>query len=486
MIDFDNTYARLPEKFYARQRPTPVTRPELIAWNDSLASDLRLDLEGIGPEELAGVFAGNTLPDGSDPLAMAYAGHQFGQFVPQLGDGRAILLGEVLDQDGVRRDIQLKGAGRTPFSRAGDGRAWIGPVIREHLVSEAMHTLGIPTTRSLASVATGEAVYRETRLPGAVLTRVATSHLRIGTFEYFAARGDVEALRRLTQYAIDRHHPPLNEASDPPLALLEAVIDSQAVLVAKWMHVGFIHGVMNTDNMALSGETIDYGPCAFLDYYDPEMAFSSIDAYGRYAFGNQSRIAQWNLARLAEALLMAGSGENEQRHQHAESLIRSFPDRFDKQWLHGMRRKLGLHRPHDTDVELIDDLLAMMRESEVDYTVCFRALCDAAEDNQQPWLALFDDREKPKAWLKQWRDRCQQEEAVGDRASSMRQVNPAVIPRNHRIEQVIQAAVLDGDLSPMERLQEALKRPFEEQEHLTEYMLPPAPAERVRATFCGT
>src|SRR5271154_5032902 len=302
-LTFSNSYARLPERFFARLVPTPVARPRLIKFNDALAAELGIDTSGLGPDALAAIFAGNETPRGAEPIAMAYAGHQFGHFVPRLGDGRAILLGEVLDRNGKRRDIQLKGAGPTPFSRRGDGRAALGPVLREYLVSEAMHALGIPTTRALAAVATGEPVYRNRELPGAVLTRVASSHIRVGTFQYFAARGDQEAVERLSAYIIDRHFPEARDSERPSLTLLQIVVERQAWLVARWMHVGFIHGVMNTDNTALSGETIDFGPCAFIDSYDPTTAFSAIDELGRYAYGNQPTIAQWNLARFAETLL---------------------------------------------------------------------------------------------------------------------------------------------------------------------------------------
>ena len=486
LFQFDNSYAQLPEKFYHRQRPVPVEQPELVALSSSLASDLRMTEDGVEPAELASVLAGNLLPSGADPLAIAYAGHQFGHFVPQLGDGRAILLGEVWDTDGVRRDIQLKGSGRTPFSRAGDGRASLGPVIREYVVSEAMHALGVPTTRSLAAVTTGEPVYRERPLPGAVLTRVAASHVRIGTFEYFAARRDVEAIQRLAEYVVDRHYPDAGKTADPSLALLETVVDSQAALVAKWMHVGFIHGVMNTDNMTLSGETIDYGPCAFLDHYDPMMVFSSIDTYGRYAFQNQPTVAQWNLARLAETLLLTDGGDAKKRLDAAETLVRSFSDRFSRHWLAGMRRKIGLFSEQDGDAALIDELLDLMRESEADFTVTFRCLCEAADGNEENWLSLFHDREKSESWGTRWRARLEQEVSVPDRAAQMRRVNPAVIPRNHRIEEVIEAAVRHGDYSPMQRLQRVLARPYQEPEGMEEFALPPKPSERVRATFCGT
>ena len=379
---FSNSYARLPEHFFARLSPTPVARPRLIRFNKSLAAELGVDTRGLEPDGLAAVFAGNVMPPGAEPIAMAYAGHQFGNFVPQLGDGRAILLGEVLDRNGERRDIQLKGAGRTPFSRRGDGRAALGPVLREYLVSEAMHALGIPTTRALAAVSTGEPVYRDRQLPGAVLTRVASSHIRVGTFQYFAARGDREAVERLADYVIDRHFPDARDAERPRLALLQAVVERQALLIARWMHVGFIHGVMNTDNTALSGETIDFGPCAFMDSYDPATAFSAIDEFGRYAYGNQPTIAQWNLARFAETLLPLLDPDPEPAVELANEAISAFTSRFQEHWLAGMRDKLGLSSNEEGDLELAHALLRAMHENAADFTLTFRRLCDAAADEK--------------------------------------------------------------------------------------------------------
>ena len=369
---FSNSYARLPEHFFARLAPTPVPKPHLIKFNGSLASELGINARGLEPDELAGVFAGNVIPQGAEPIAMAYAGHQFGSFVPQLGDGRAILLGEVLDRKGERRDVQLKGAGRTPFSRRGDGRAALGPVLREYLVSEAMHALGIPTTRALAAVLTGEPVYRERQLPGAVLTRVASSHIRVGTFQYFAARGDLEAVERLSDYVIDRHFPDARDAERPRLALIQAVVERQALLIARWMHVGFIHGVMNTDNTALSGETIDFGPCAFMDSYDPATAFSAIDELGRYAYANQPNIAQWNLARFAETLLPLMDPNPERAVELASEAISAFLPRYQEHWLAGMREKLGISGHEDSDLDLVRDLLRAMHENAADFTLTFR------------------------------------------------------------------------------------------------------------------
>ena len=375
---FDNSYARLPPRFYARLPPTPVRSPSTVKVNYPLAEELGLEAMRLESAGGAAVLSGNLVPEWADPLAMAYAGHQFGHFVPQLGDGRAILLGEIIGPDGTRRDLQLKGAGRTPFSRRGDGRAALGPVLREYIISEAMHALGIPTTRSLAVVTTGEPVVRETVLPGAVLTRVAASHLRIGTFEYFAAQGDHEALTILAEYAIARHYPALQARPTPSLALLAAVREAHAALMARWMQVGFIHGVMNTDNMTISGETIDYGPCAFMDAYDPAAVFSSIDHYGRYAFGNQPRIAYWNLARFADTLLPLLDDNHDKAIAMAADTINQFPASFERYWREGMRRKLGLVSEQPDDAGLIDALLALMQEHTLTFRVNFRATMSIA------------------------------------------------------------------------------------------------------------
>src|ERR1700726_96052 len=377
---FENTYARLPDRFYARVAPTPVRAPRLIRLNTELALNLGLDPNWLAGRDGLEVLAGRDVPEAAESIAMAYAGHQFGHFVPQLGDGRAILLGEVIDQQGVRRDIQLKGSGPTPFSRRGDGRAALGPVLREYIVSEAMAALGIPTTRSLAAVMTGESVLRETPLPGAVLTRVASSHIRVGTFQYFAARGDTEGVRRLADHVIGRHYPQLANAERPYHALLEAVIARQADLVARWLLVGFIHGVMNTDNTSISGETIDYGPCAFMDHYDPAMVFSSIDEQGRYAYGNQPRIALWNLTRLAECLLPLFSSEQDKAISEAQSALADFAEKFDAAYQAGLRAKLGLFTARDGDPLLAQELLETMARNQADFTLTFRRLSDAAQD----------------------------------------------------------------------------------------------------------
>src|SRR6266704_6835696 len=377
---FENTYAALPANFFARVAPTPVAAPRLIKLNRPLAVHLGLDPDLLSTPEGAEILAGKRVPDGADPIAMAYAGHQFGHFVPQLGDGRAILLGEVIDRDGVRRDIQLKGSGPTPFSRRGDGRAALGPVLREYIVSEAMAALGIPTTRALAAVVTGENVMRETPLPGAVLTRVASSHIRVGTFQYFAARNDTEGVRRLADHVIGRHYPQAANADRPYHALLEAVIARQADLVARWLLVGFIHGVMNTDNTSISGETIDYGPCAFMDHDDPAQVFSSIDEMGRYAYANQPRIALWNLTRLAECLLPLLSDSQENAIAEAQGLLGAFPQKFNAAYQAGLRRRLGLSTARDGDPALAHDLLDAMAKNQADFTLTFRRLSDAALD----------------------------------------------------------------------------------------------------------
>jgi serine/tyrosine/threonine adenylyltransferase len=486
---FSNSYARLPEHFFARLSPTPVAKVHLIKFNESLAAELGVDTRGLEPDDLAAVFAGNVIPPGAEPIAMAYAGHQFGNFVPQLGDGRAILLGEVVDRNGERRDIQLKGAGRTPFSRGGDGRAALGPVLREYLVSEAMHALGIPTTRALAAVSTGETVFRDRQLPGAVLTRVASSHIRIGTFQYFAVRGDMGAVERLSGYVIDRHFPDARASERPILALLQNVVDRQASLIARWMHVGFVHGVMNTDNTVLSGETIDFGPCAFMDSYDPATTFSAIDELGRYAYGNQPTIAQWNLARFAETLLPLLDPNPERAVELANEAISAFTSRFQQHWLAGMRDKLGLSNNEEGDLELAQALLRAMHENAADFTLTFRRLCDAAADEKADAnvRALFADPAAFDSWASTWRSRLAVEQLEPDaRAQAMRSVNPAFIPRNHRVEKVLDAAIAHGDFSPFAELLTVLSRPYEDQANFADYANPPHADERVFRTFCGT
>lgn len=486
---FQNTYTALPDGFFARVAPTPVAAPRLIKLNRPLAVRLGLDPDLLETPEGAEILAGKRLPDGAEPIAMAYAGHQFGYFVPQLGDGRAILLGEVVDIDGVRRDIQLKGSGPTPFSRRGDGRAALGPVLREYIVSEAMAALGIPTTRSLAAAITGEHVMRETALPGAVLTRVASSHVRVGTFQYFAARGDTEGVKRLADHVIARHYPDLAGAERPYHGLLAGVIARQADLVARWLLVGFIHGVMNTDNTSISGETIDYGPCAFMDHYDPAAVFSSIDEQGRYAYANQPRIALWNLTRLAECLLPLLSDDKEKAIEQAQAILAEFPGKFTAAYQSGLRGKIGLLTAQHGDDALVQDLLDAMAKNQADFTLTFRRLSDAAEDvaRDSDVRQLFTEPAAFDAWAARWRQRLDAEpETAAERAAVMRSVNPVFIPRNHRIEAVIQAAVSRDDFAPFEELLAVLAKPFEERPAFADYANPPEPHQRVLQTFCGT
>ncbi len=486
---FQNSYAALPANFFARVAPTPVASPRLIKLNRPLARQLGLDPDLLETPEGAEILSGKTLPGGADPIAMAYAGHQFGHFVPQLGDGRAILLGEVIDKDGVRRDIQLKGSGPTPFSRRGDGRAALGPVLREYVVSEAMAALGIPTTRSLAATITGELVMRETALPGAVLTRVASSHIRVGTFQYFAARGDVEALKSLADHVIARHYPELSANANPYQGLLSAVIGRQARLVARWLLVGFIHGVMNTDNTSISGETIDYGPCAFMDAYDPAQVFSSIDELGRYAYANQPRIALWNLTRLAECLLPLFSDDKDKAVEEAQSLLLAFGEEFNIAYKAGLRAKLGLFTEREDDQALAQALLDEMANGAADFTLTFRRLSEAAGDPaaDQEVRQLFTEPQAYDAWAERWRMRIGLEpQSPAERQEAMRAVNPAFIPRNHRVEAVIRAAVDRDDYSPFEELLTVLSKPYEDQPEFAAYTEPPRPEERVCQTFCGT
>lgn len=489
LIPFDNSYARLPECFFRRVRPTAVAKPELVRVNRPLAGELGLDPDALASPDGLAVLAGNTVASGSDPIAMAYAGHQFGNFVPQLGDGRAILIGEVVDRNGTRRDIHLKGAGRTPFSRMGDGRAALGPVLREYIVSEAFAALGIPTTRALAAVTTGEWVQRETPLPGAILARVATSHVRVGTFQFFAARKDADAIRILADYVIARHCPDLAGSAEKYRGLLAALIARQADLVARWMQIGFIHGVMNTDNTSVAGETIDFGPCAFMDTYHPAAVFSSIDEGGRYAFANQPAIANWNLVRFAEALLPLLGDTQEEAVAAAQERIDTFPDLFQTAIADGYARKIGLAARQADDTALIQDLLTAMANGKADFTLTFRALADAAEDADKDGglRALFTDHGALNDWLSRWRWRLEAEAGTAaEIAAGMRRVNPLLIPRNHRIEQAIRAAVTDGDLAPFHRLVEALAQPFDDRPGIADLTLPPRPEEIVRQTFCGT
>jgi len=491
-FNFANTYARLPERFYARLAPTPVAAPRLVKLNRELARNLGLDPDELASPQGMEILAGNRVAEGSEPLAEAYAGHQFGHFVPQLGDGRANLLGEVLGLDGVRYDIQLKGSGRTAFSRGGDGRAALGPVLREYIVSEAMTALGVPSTRALAAVTTGDRVLRETVLPGAVFTRVASSHLRVGTFQFFAARGDTDGIRTLADYAIARHYPDAAQAKRPYRALLEGVVGRQARLIAQWMLVGFIHGVMNTDNCSISGEAIDFGPCAFLEAYEPAKVYSSIDHNGRYAYGNQAPAAHWNLARLAEALLPLleqEEGSEEAAIASAQEALSAFAPQFEAAYVAGLRRKLGLLTEREGDAALAQDLLQRMATNGADFTLTFRRLSDAAAgpDGDEGVRALFVDPGAYDAWAVAWRRRLEEEGArVQQRVAAMRLANPAFIPRNHLVQAVIDAAVQRQDFQPFEELLEVVLRPYEDRPGLERYSTPARPEECVLQTFCGT
>ena len=481
-MQLENTYARLPERFFARCKPTAVAAPSLVAWNAQLAAKLGFDTTDMSPDQLARLWSGNQLPDGAEPIAMAYAGHQFGGFVPQLGDGRALLLGEVVDSQGLRSDIQLKGAGRTPFSRGGDGRAALGPVLREYLISECMHALGVPTTRALAAVSTGEPVIRDKVLPGAVLTRVARSHVRVGTFQHFAARGDNEALQTLVDYLVDRHG--LEPAPSAAAAVLQHAITAQAHLVARWASVGFIHGVMNTDNTSIIGETIDFGPCAFMDVYNPNTVFSSIDHHGRYAYANQPGIAQWNLARLAECLLPLLDSDPDQALKLAERAVGEFEDQFRRCWLREFGAKLGLTDARDSDVDMIRGFLALMARAKADFSLGFRHLCEAADGNHAALEALLGETRGYTQWRQLWQQRLKAEAA--NPGARMRRVNPWILPRNHQVETVLNAAVAEGDYGPFEHFHACLADPFTERTEAARYaQAPPAGLPRYQ-TFCGT
>jgi serine/tyrosine/threonine adenylyltransferase len=476
----EQSYAQLPQLFFSDVRPTPVAEPRLVIFNRSLADALGLDSAALDSPAGAAIFAGNTLPEGARPIAQGYAGHQFGHFTG-LGDGRAILIGEQITPSGARRDIQLKGSGRTPYSRGGDGRAALGPMLREYIISEAMDALGIPTTRSLAVVSTGEPVYRETALDGAILTRVAASHIRVGTMQWAAAHRDLDALRALSDYTRARHYPQLADAPEPHLALLDAIIDAQARLIARWSLVGFIHGVMNTDNMALSGETIDYGPCAFMDAYDPDTVFSSIDHAGRYAYGNQPGIAQWNLTRLAEAMLPLFDSVTETAVEKATASLNRFPELYEQYWLAGMRSKLGLFAPEPEDKALADDLLAWMSRRGADFTNVFRSLSRAST---AATLASED------ADFAAWHDRLdvrrsRQAQSAAEVESSMQRSNPAFIPRNHLVEEALAAATDEHDYGVMQRLLDVLAAPYDYDRDLPAFTEPGKTGRHYR-TFCGT
>jgi serine/tyrosine/threonine adenylyltransferase len=491
---FDTTYAQLPERFFTCLTPLPVKAPRLLKLNHALADELALDSAWLASGDGRAMLSGNRFPETAASIATVYAGHQFGGFTPQLGDGRALLIGEIIDAAGKRRDIQLKGAGPTPYSRNGDGRAGLGPVLREYIISEAMHALGVPSTRALAAVITGEHIWRETPQPGAVLTRVAASHIRVGTFQFFAARGDTDALRLLADHVIDRHYPQARSAENPVAALLNGVIARQAELIAQWMNLGFVHGVMNTDNMTVSGETIDYGPCAFMDAYDPETVFSSIDATHRYAYGNQPRIAQWNLARFAETLLPLLSDNVDAAVELANTAIGSFPSLFAAAMTTGLRAKLGLLTQEADDLSLAQDLLGLMAESRADYTLVFRTftkleLSPEAADSVHALFALNSgyDSAKLNQWLTRWNERLFREPQHAHlRQATMRQANPVYIPRNHLVEAALKAAVEEQNFGPFEEIVSVLSKPCVEQTGREIYALPPAVVNPDYRTFCGT
>jgi uncharacterized protein YdiU (UPF0061 family) len=484
---FDNSFARELEGFYVPSNAAKVPEPCLLKFNYQLATELGLDTEALQTNLGAEIFAGNHVPNGSMPLAQAYAGHQFGGFSPKLGDGRALLLGEIVDTHGKRHDIQLKGSGRTPFSRGGDGKAGLGPILREYMISEAMHALGAPTTRALAAVTTGEQVFRETAIPGAVLTRVAASHLRVGTFQFYAARGETDKVRQLADYAIARHYPKAYEAENPYLAFFNLVAQAQVLLVAHWMSIGFIHGVMNTDNTTISGETIDYGPCAFMDAYNPAAVFSSIDLQGRYAYANQPSILTWNMARLAETLIELVDLDKDRAIESLTEGVNEIPSLFANAWLARMRAKIGLHTAEDGDVDLVNRLLDTMHQVTADFTLTFRRLSDAVRGNSAPVRLLFKDSVAFDAWESDWRTRLDREHiSAGDRACVMDQVNPIYIPRNHKVEEALAAAVGQDNMSEFEDMLSIVSAPFDEvsgREVFAE--LGPKTAVPYQ-TFCGT
>jgi len=502
-VSFNNCYIKLGADFYAATRPQPVNNPELIKFNVDLAEELGLADTCLNAtlnparnlDDCTAIYAGNHIPVGSEPLAMAYAGHQFGHFNPQLGDGRAILLGEIVGPDGTHFDMQLKGSGRTVFSRDGDGRAALGPVLREYLLSEAMAKLGVPTTRALAAVTTGEQVVRQQLLPGGIITRIATSFVRVGTFQYFSARGDVEAIKMLADFVIERNYPAANKEDNAYAALLTLIVNRQAALIARWMQVGFIHGVMNTDNMSIAGESIDYGPCAFMDYFDFDQVYSSIDRNGRYAYSQQPSIGLWNLTRLAESLLPLLAEDTEAAVEIAQNILKNYAGRYEQNWLAGMRGKLGLSTAVDNDKELIEDLLNIMAVNKADFTLTFYYLSqmyvdstgEISKQHDEPIYNLFTDANQFKQWLTKWRQRLRRESLSDEkRQRRMQAVNPVYIPRNHQVEAAIRAAEDSADFSVFHNLHEVLQKPYQRQPGKDVYMLAPEPDEVVEQTFCGT
>ena len=486
-FNFDNTFARKLEGFFVSCQAEPASAPKLLQFNHVLAEELGLDPAVLDSKVGLEIFSGNVAPEGSEPLSQGYAGHQFGGFAPQLGDGRALLLGEIIDTQHKRRDIQLKGSGRTPFSRGGDGKASLGPVLREYLIGEGMHALGVPTTRALAAVKTGDNVYRESPLPGAVLPRVAASHIRIGTFEFGAARGDVDKVRQLADYTIARHYPEATDAKNPYLAFFAAVTDAQAALVASWMNIGFIHGVMNTDNMTISGETIDYGPCAFMDRYATGTVFSSIDTHGRYAYGNQPAILSWNLTRLAETLVRFVDPNKDRAIALLTDTIQGIQTLYEAHWLSGMRSKIGLSTEDSLDLKLINDLLLLMEEGNADFTLVFRRLAQALRGDIDTVRNLFEEPDAFDIWAQRWRQRLKQDGIAAEaRAQAMNRINPIYIPRNHKVEEALTAAVEQDDMMPFSQMLGILSHPFEEVPENQAYALPAPISYLPYRTFCGT
>ena len=492
-FQFDNSFSELPAKFYSKINPKPVKAPNLFAFNTALAKQIGIDLFDLDPSVKSQMFSGNILPQGSEPLSMVYAGHQFGGYVPQLGDGRAILLGEVIGEDGQRWDLQLKGAGRTPYSRNCDGRSALGPVIREYILSEAMYALGVKTTRALAAVTTGQNVVRESKRPGGIFTRVALSHIRVGTFEYFSNKRDIKSVKTLADYSINRLYPECLGSDNPYISFYNSVLYAQANLVAKWMSIGFIHGVMNTDNMSISGETIDYGPCAFLDEYNPRKVFSSIDYHGRYAYSNQGEIAQWNLARLGETLLPLFHENQDKAVSIIEEALTGFGQLFEFKWLKLMLLKIGIQDQRENDLQLIDQLLNLMHKDNVDFTLCFRNLSKVIGSNidelsdTHHFFNLFESKNEISVWVKKLNTRLVQEENSAESISElMNSVNPKYIPRNHIVEQAIQDAENKGDYTIFNELLDVLNSPFDERVEYEDYSKAPLPHQLVKQTFCGT
>ena len=485
-VNFDNSYSRLPKNFFEKINPESVKDPKLIVFNHDLGN--KLGIENTGSKEtLSKVFSGNLLPDGSEPIALAYAGHQFGNFVPQLGDGRAVLIGEIINQEQGRFDIQLKGSGKTKFSRQGDGKSALGPVIREYILSEAMHSLNVPTTRALAAVTTGEDVFRETRLPGGILTRVAKSHVRVGTFEYFMARKDLKNLKILADYVLERLYPQALESKNPYLKMLQSIAEKQSQLIAKWMGIGFIHGVMNTDNTSIAVETIDYGPCAFMDEYDPQTVYSSIDHHGRYAFANQAQIAHWNLACLSGCLIPLVDKNEDKSKAEINKVLENFSKNVNDEISKKMTQKIGLEKPDQESLEHLRALLKLMHENKTDYTLTFRSLSEVAQGEAKGFISFFDKEDSISDWIKDWEKLLsKQGKDRSETVDSMNSINPLYIPRNHLVERAIQSGVIDQDFSYMLKLSKILEQPFTPQDIEPEFHLPPKEEEKVHQTFCGT